>query len=178
MTAASAPIRIGYCLSLSGPLASNGQSARLAHDIWREDVNRGGGLLGRPVELVCYDDRTDASLVPELYRRLMDEDRVDLVIGGYGTNTLLPAMALIMERQRFFVGLMGLGVEVSAQLLGRATRTVAGSIADYCVPPHYLDSKSGLSDAEQVGQGPKHDAPSLPQLTKPRDLRLGWKLGR
>lgn len=39
----------------------------------------------------------------------MDEDRVDLVIGGYGTNTQLPAMPLIMERQRFFVGLMGLG---------------------------------------------------------------------
>jgi branched-chain amino acid transport system substrate-binding protein len=110
MTVSSAPIRIGYCLSLSGPLAGNGQSARLAHDIWRQNVNRGGALLGRPVELVCYDDRTDASLVPELYRRLMDEDRVDLVIGGYGTNTLLPAMPLIMERRRFFVGLMGLGV--------------------------------------------------------------------
>src|ERR1700675_461029 len=40
----------------------------------------------------------------------MDEDKVDLVIGGYGTNSLLPAMPLIMERQRFFVGLMGLGV--------------------------------------------------------------------
>ncbi|MDB5635048.1 MAG: branched-chain amino acid transporter substrate-binding protein, partial [Tardiphaga sp.] len=104
------PIRIGYCLSLTGPLAGNSRSARLAHDIWREDVNNRGGLLGRPVELICYDDHADASRVPGLYQRLMDEDRVDLVIGGYGTNTLLPAMPLIMERQRFFVGLMGLGV--------------------------------------------------------------------
>lgn len=104
------PIRIGYCLSLTGPVAGNSLSARLAHDIWREDVNRRGGLLGRPVELICYDDRADASLVPGLYERLMDEDKVDIVIGGYGTNTLLPAMPLIMERQRFFVGLMGLGV--------------------------------------------------------------------
>jgi branched-chain amino acid transport system substrate-binding protein len=107
---ASTPIRIGYCLSLTGPLAGNGRSARLAHDIWREDVNRRGGLLGRLVELVCYDDHADASHVPGLYKRLMDEDRVDLVIGGYGTNTILPAMPLIMERRRFFVGLMGLGV--------------------------------------------------------------------
>ncbi len=110
MPAAPAPIRIGYCLSLTGPLAGNSRSAQLAHDIWREDVNSRGGLLGRPVELVCYDDRGDASLVPGIYKRLMDEDKVDLVIGGYGTNTLLPAMPLIMKRQRFFVGLMGLGV--------------------------------------------------------------------
>jgi len=110
MSTTSAPIRIGYCLSLTGPVAGNSLSARLAHDIWREDVNGRGGLLGRPVELVCYNDHADASLVPAIYERLMDEDKVDLVIGGYGTNTLLPAMPLIMERQRFFVGLMGLRV--------------------------------------------------------------------
>lgn len=110
MPSATAPIRIGYCLSLTGPLAGNSQSARLAHDIWREDMNDRGGLLGRPVEFVCYDDQADALRVPGLYKRLIDEDKVDLVIGGYGTNTVLPAMPLIMERQRFFVGLMGLGV--------------------------------------------------------------------
>src|SRR6266849_7151659 len=110
MSTTPKPIRIGYCLSLTGPVAGNSRSARLAHNIWREDVNGRGGLLGRPVELICHDDRADASLVPGLYQRLMDEDRVDLVIGGYGTNTILPAMPLIVERQRFFVGLMGLGV--------------------------------------------------------------------
>jgi branched-chain amino acid transport system substrate-binding protein len=110
MSTTPEPIRIGYCLSLTGPLAGNSLSARLAQDIWREDINRRGGLLGRPVELVCYDDQAGASRVPALYQRLMDEDKVDLVIGGYGTNSILPAMPLIMERQRFFVGLMGLGV--------------------------------------------------------------------
>ncbi len=108
--AAAAPIRLGYCLSLSGPVGGNGRAARLAHELWLEDINRRGGLLGRPVELICHDDQADASKVPGLYRQLLDEDRVDLVFGGYGTNTLLPAMPLIMERQRFFVGLMGLGV--------------------------------------------------------------------
>jgi branched-chain amino acid transport system substrate-binding protein len=53
---APGPIRIGYCLSLTGPLAGNSRSAQLAHEIWREDINRRDGLLGRPVELVCYDD--------------------------------------------------------------------------------------------------------------------------
>lgn len=109
-TSASKPIRIGYCLSLTGPLAGNSRSAQLAHQLWRENVNNRGGLLGRPVELVCYDDQADALHVPGLYRRLMDDDKVDLVIGGYGTNTILPAMPEIMPRKRFFVGLMGLGV--------------------------------------------------------------------
>lgn len=110
MRPATAPVRIGYCLSLTGPLAGNSRSARLAHDIWREDVNKRGGLLGRPVEFVCYDDQGEASRVPGLYKKLIDEDKVDLVIGGYGTNTILPAMPVIIERQRFFVGLMGLGI--------------------------------------------------------------------
>ena len=107
---AISPVRIGYCLSLTGPVADNSRSARLAHEIWRENINRRGGLLGRPVELICYDDHADASPVPIIYKRLIDEDKVDLVMGGYGTNTILPAMPLIMKRQRFFVGLMGLGV--------------------------------------------------------------------
>ncbi len=110
MANSTTPIRIGYCLSLTGPIAGNSRSAKLAHDIWRNDVNGRGGLLGRRVELICYDDHADALQVPGLYRKLMDEDKIDLVIGGYGTNAILPAMPLIMERQRFFVGLMGLGV--------------------------------------------------------------------
>jgi branched-chain amino acid transport system substrate-binding protein len=109
-TKSSTPIRIGYCLSLSGVVGGNGRAAHLAHQIWLDNVNARGGLLGRPVELICYDDASDAANVAPLYRRLMDEDKVDLVVGGYGTNTVLPAMPLIIERQRFFIGLMGLGV--------------------------------------------------------------------
>ena len=98
------PIRVGYCLSLTGSLPRNGQSARLAHEIWRDDVNRAGGLLGRPVELICYDDGTEASRVEGLYRRLLDDDHVELIIGAYGPNSLRPAMPLVVDRRRFFVG--------------------------------------------------------------------------
>jgi branched-chain amino acid transport system substrate-binding protein len=104
------PIRIGYSLSLSGPLGENGKAARLTHRIWEEEINNRGGLLGRMVELVCYDDRGDASLVAEIYTRLLDNEKVDLVLGGYGTNTIAASMPLIMERNRFLIGLMGLGV--------------------------------------------------------------------
>ena len=110
MSLNTSPIRIGYCLSLTGPVAGNSRSARLAHDIWLEDVNAAGGLLGRPIELICQDDHGNASLVPDIYRQLIDVEGVDLVVGGYGTNSLVAAMPLIIHRQRFFVGLMGLGV--------------------------------------------------------------------
>src|SRR5260370_2363119 len=110
MSLNTSPIRMGYCLSLTGPLAGNSRSAKLAHDIWQQDVNAGGGLLGRSVELICHDDHGDASLVPEIYQRLIDVEGVDIVVGGYGTNSLVAAMPLIIQRQRFFIGLMGLEV--------------------------------------------------------------------
>ncbi len=107
------PIKIGYCLSLTGGLASNGRTARLAHQIWQQNVNRKGGLLGRPVQMICIDDETNPKLVPEIYSRLLNEEKVDLVIGGYGDNSVSPAMPLIIERKRYLVALMALAVNAS-----------------------------------------------------------------
>jgi len=103
-------IRIGYSLSLTGPVAENTKSARLAHQIWETDINEKGGLLGKRVELVCIDDQGDASKVPAIYEDLMDNIKVDLVIGGYGTNTIGASMPAVIQRNRLLVGLMGLGV--------------------------------------------------------------------
>jgi branched-chain amino acid transport system substrate-binding protein len=104
------PIRIGYGIALTGPLASNGKSALLAQKIWEEDVNKRGGLLGRPVKLLYYDDQTNPASVPAIYTKLLDVDKVELVIGGYGTNLLAPAMPVMMQKNRTFVGLLGLDV--------------------------------------------------------------------
>jgi branched-chain amino acid transport system substrate-binding protein len=104
------PIKIGYCLSLSGGLAANGLTARLAHQIWQDDVNARGGLLGRQVELVCKDDKTDPNLVADIYQSLLADEKVDLLLAGYGNNSISPAMPLVMEHEKYFVGLMGLAV--------------------------------------------------------------------
>jgi branched-chain amino acid transport system substrate-binding protein len=103
-------IKIGYSLSLSGILASNGKTALLAHKLWEENINNKGGLLGRPVQLVCIDDQTNPKLVAEIYQKLIAEEKVDLILGGYGDNSIKPAMPLAIEHKRFFVGLMGLAV--------------------------------------------------------------------
>jgi branched-chain amino acid transport system substrate-binding protein len=109
----NAAIKIGYCLSLTGPLAANGQTARLAHEIWQDDVNYNGGLLGRQVELVCVDDGTDPARVPGIYHALLAEEKVDLLLGGYGNNSISPAMPVVMDNEKFLIGLMGLGVNNS-----------------------------------------------------------------
>jgi ABC-type branched-subunit amino acid transport system substrate-binding protein len=78
------PIKIGFSMAMTGGLAANGKSALLAQKIWEEDVNVKGGLLGRPVKLVYYDDQSNPSTVPGIYTKLLDVDKVDLIsaIGG------------------------------------------------------------------------------------------------
>ena len=94
------PVKIGYSMSLTGGLAPNGRSALLAQRIWEEDTNSKGGLLGRPVRLIHYDDQTNPATVPGIYAKLLDVDKVDLIIGPYGTNLLAPALPIAMQRKK------------------------------------------------------------------------------
>ncbi|MGH6799386.1 MAG: ABC transporter substrate-binding protein, partial [Roseiarcus sp.] len=107
---AAEPIKIGLGMALTGPLAANGKSALLAMKIWEGDINAKGGLLGRPVQLVYYDDQSSPSTVPGIYTKLLDVDKVDLVVGGYATNMLAPAMPVVMQHNMVFLGLYGLAV--------------------------------------------------------------------
>jgi branched-chain amino acid transport system substrate-binding protein len=105
---AAEPIRIGFGMALTGGLAANGKAALLSMQIWADDVNAKGGLLGRKVELVYYDDQTKPATVPAIYAKLIDIDQVDFVVSGYGTNLIAPAIPLVMERGMVFMGLFGL----------------------------------------------------------------------
>jgi branched-chain amino acid transport system substrate-binding protein len=104
------PIKIGYGISQTGGLAPNGKSALLAQKIWEDDINAKGGLLGRPVKLVYFDDQTNPATVPGIYTKLLDVDKVDLIIGGYGTNMLAPAMPVVIQKKKMLIGLFGLAV--------------------------------------------------------------------
>ena len=107
---AAEPIRIGLGISLTGPLAANGKSALLAMKIWEEDINAKGGLAGRPVTLVYYDDQSNPSTVPGIYTKLLDIDKVDLIMGGYATNMLAPAMPIAIRKKKVLIGLFGVAV--------------------------------------------------------------------
>ena len=105
-----APIKIGFNMAMTGGLAANGKSALVAQKIWEEDVNAKGGLLGRPVRLVYYDDQSNPSTVPGIYTKLLDVDKVDLIIGPYATAQMAPAMPIVIQRNKVFVTLLGLAV--------------------------------------------------------------------
>ena len=107
---AADPIKIGFSMALTGAIAGNGRAALLATQMWAEDQNAKGGLLGRPVELIYYDDQSNPSLVPAIYTKLFDIDKVDLVISGYGTNIIGPAMPVVMKHNKVFMSLAGLRV--------------------------------------------------------------------
>src|SRR5262245_20760806 len=76
--------------------------------IWEEETNAKAGLLGRPVKLVYYDDQSNPSTVPGIYTKLLDVDKVDLVISGYATNMVAPAIPVIMQKGKTFISLFAL----------------------------------------------------------------------
>jgi branched-chain amino acid transport system substrate-binding protein len=106
--AAQQPIKIGFSMALTGGLAGAGKAALIAMEIWRDDVNKKGGLLGRPVEFVYYDDATQPAKVPPIYTKLINVDKVDLVVSGYGTNLTVPAMPIVMRNKMVFPSLFAL----------------------------------------------------------------------
>ena len=109
------PIKIGFGMALTGALAGAGKAALLSMQIWAEDVNAAGGLLGRPVKLIYYDDQTNPSMVPGIYTKLINIDRVDLVVSGYGTATIVPAMPIVMNYDRLFLALFALAANEDFQ---------------------------------------------------------------
>jgi branched-chain amino acid transport system substrate-binding protein len=115
---AADPIKIGFGMALTGGLAANGKAALIAMQLWAEDVNRKGGLLGRKVELVYYDDQTKGATVPGIYTKLLDVDKVHFVVSGYGTNLIAPAMPIVMERKLVFPALFGLANNEKANYRG------------------------------------------------------------
>src|SRR5437764_1000123 len=107
---AAEPIKIGFGMGLTGGLASAGKAALLAMQIWEEEINAKGGLLGRPVKLIYYDDQSNPATVPGIFTKLLDVDKVDLVTGDYGTNLLAPAMPIVIQHKMTFFALFGLDV--------------------------------------------------------------------
>ena len=101
---AQQPIKIGVGIAQTGALGGGGRAALLALRMWVEDVNARGGLLGRKVELIAYDDQSSPASTPGIYTKLLDVDKVDLIIAPYGTVPTAPIMPLVKERNLLLIG--------------------------------------------------------------------------
>ena len=101
---AAGPVKIGMSMPQTGSLGAGGQAALLALRIWVDDVNQKGGLLGRKVEFIVYDDQTNPANTPGIYTKLLDVDKVDLLIAPYGTVPTAPIMPLVKRRGLLLMG--------------------------------------------------------------------------
>jgi len=102
------PIRIGLSLAQTGGVAPAGKQLLVAIQLWKDDLNAKGGLLGRQVELVVYDDQSSPANVPGIYTKLITIDKVDLLLGPYATNMVAPAIPVVMQNNKLTIGMLAL----------------------------------------------------------------------
>jgi branched-chain amino acid transport system substrate-binding protein len=108
-------VKIGMSMPQTGSLGAGGQAALLALRMWVEDVNQKGGLLGRKVDFIVYDDQTNPANTPGIYTKLLDVDKVDLLIAPYGTVPTAPIMPLVKQRGLLLMGNFSFQVNAKVQ---------------------------------------------------------------
>ena len=108
-------VKIGMSMPQTGSLGAGGQAALVALRMWVDEVNVRGGLLGRRVEFIVYDDQTNPANVPGIYTKLLDVDKVDLLIAPYGTVPTAPVMPMVKERKKLLMGNFSFQVNAKVQ---------------------------------------------------------------
>ena len=113
--AQSAPVKIGMSMPQTGGLGAGGQAALIGLRMWVDDVNAKGGLLGRKVDFIVYDDQSNGANTPGIYTKLLDVDKVDILIAPYATNPTAPIMPLVKERGKLLMGNFSFQVNAKVQ---------------------------------------------------------------
>jgi len=103
-------IKVGFSMALTGAVAPNGKQMLMGLEIWRDDLNAKGGLLGRPVELIYYDDQSNPANVPGIYTKLITVDKVDLLLGPYATNMIASSLPVLMQHNKLTISLLGIDI--------------------------------------------------------------------
>ena len=109
---AADPIKIGSILSVTGPAAFLGDPELKTMQLYVEKINKDGGVLGRPLELVHYDDGSDASKANGFAKRLIESDKVDVLVGGTTTGSTMSIVPLVEKAGVPFISLAGAVVVV------------------------------------------------------------------
>ena len=130
--AADDPIRVGMTVSLTGQYDVPGEVMLKGVEMWVSDINQRGALLGRPVKLVYYDDRSDPATSVQLYEQLITQDGVDLLLGPYGSDITLAASA-VAEKHNFPMVATG---AASGDIWAQGYKNIFGVDAE---ASHYMD---------------------------------------
>jgi branched-chain amino acid transport system substrate-binding protein len=165
---AGKPIRIGSTLALTGPLASTAIVHKIVGEMYVEELNKRGGLLGRPVEWVLLDDQSKPDLTRTLYEKLITDDKVDLVIGPYATGGILSAMA-VAERHGKMLIHHTFGIPGLAKYDMQFGTWALGPVPEQTVPAALLDALAG------TGHMPKTIAVVTSKFPSVHFLALGMR---
>ncbi|WP_424627764.1 amino acid ABC transporter substrate-binding protein [Bradyrhizobium sp. SYSU BS000235] len=144
------PIKIGFGMALTGGLAGGGKAALLSYQIWAEEVNARGGILGRKVELIHYDDQSNPATAPGIYSKLIDIDKVDIVMSGYGTVPTAAAMPVVMQKGKVFLSLFALAANDQFRYDRYFQMQPNGPQAKYEFSRAYFELASKLSPKPQT----------------------------
>lgn len=109
---AAEPIKIGSVLSVTGPAALLGDPELKTLELYVDKINKDGGVLGRPLKLVHYDDGGAANKAVGFFKRLIDDDKVDILVGGTLTGVTMAVIPMVEHAQIPFISLAGAGVIV------------------------------------------------------------------
>jgi branched-chain amino acid transport system substrate-binding protein len=133
------PIVIGQTLALTGPLGQTGMVHKIVGEIMIEDLNKSGGLLGRPVEWKLYDDESKGATARTQYERLLTVDKVDLILGPYATEGILAAMTVAQRYKKLFIQ-NTLGIPHLATYEGQFSALTIGAEPQNTFPPKVLQA--------------------------------------
>jgi branched-chain amino acid transport system substrate-binding protein len=133
---AAEPLKIGVALSQTGNLADSAGPYFKGLDLWREQANARGGLAGRAVEFVVYDDRSDPATAARLYERLITNDKVDFVVSSLGSATAATASAIAEKHKIVMINGGGAAEAIQQRGFQYVFQTAAriSSYADGIVP--------------------------------------------
>jgi branched-chain amino acid transport system substrate-binding protein len=168
------PIRVGVALSQSGNLADSAKHYWEGVALWRDQVNARGGLLGRQVELVLYDDRSDPATAARLYEKLISDDNVDLLFGPWGSASAATASAVANRHKRIFFNSGGASEQIQERGFKYVFQTAA-PISAYVASIGPLAEKQQLKSIAFFGRdypAARDMAKSIKAIAEQRNLKL------
>jgi branched-chain amino acid transport system substrate-binding protein len=162
------PVKIGQTLSLTGPFAQTGLIHKIVSEYYVEHLNKGGGLLGRPVEYVLYDDQSKPDVSRTLYEKLLTADKVDLVLGPYSTAPILAAMGVAARYNKVFIQ-STMGVPALATYKWHFSALVSGPEPQISLPNKIIDCYAS------TGNAPKTIAVVTSKFPSAEDMAKGMR---
>ncbi len=159
---AADPIKIGSVLSVTGPAAFLGDPELKTLQMYVEDINKKGGVLGRPLQLVHYDDGSDASKANGFAKRLIDDDKVDVLVGGTTTGSTMSMVPLVEKAGVPFISLAGAAVIVEPvkKFVFKTPHTdrMAAEKVFEDMKKHHITKVALFSETSGFGQSGKKEA--------------------